>query len=135
MLRALSRGTGRRTSEVRSANLLALRNQYRQLTQAVRFGDLSEARVLFDQIRQTQMQCPPFSPDAEEAFDALGEAICSGSLADTADALRLFRMVLEGAREAHPTTPLRSGIAPAMGPALDDELPETATLQDFSIAD
>ena len=84
--------------------------------------------------------------DARLAFEALGDAIESGSLADAADGIRLFRLVLEGTRRVQAASPkevpddeqpvqtLRSGVVPAFASTVSDELPETATILDIDVA-
>jgi hypothetical protein len=118
------------------------------MTQAIRFGDLSEAKAAFDGIRAEQGGTQELSLDARFAFDALGEAIESGSLLDAADGLRLFRLVLECKRQnrsrgrteplvhddSQPAETLRSGVVPAFFEAVGDELPETATLPSIDVA-
>lgn len=147
MLRAFSGATSRRANSSGSTKWQILRNQYRRMTQAIRFGDLSEAESAFEAIRFEQSDGGVLSSDAQLAFEALGEAIDSGSLADATDGLRLLRLVLESSRESpsqrpsgvtspsdeYPSPTLRSGFIPGHGSPSYDELPETATIQNISI--
>jgi len=143
MMRALLRGKRRAVESGSRARWQILQAQYRRLTQAIRVGDLSEAMDAYDRIRFEQAEQPTLSANARLAFEGLGEAIESGSLADAADGLRLFRLVLEGTSESRrqipgpdderPLKTLRSGVVPALGATFGDELPETATLTDIDV--
>lgn len=149
MLRAFTGGPRRGISPSTSTKWQILRNQYRQLAQAIRFGDLSAAKVSYDLIRFEQSDADVLSSDAELAFDALGDAIESGSLADAADGLRLLRLVLESSRDSYsrrdwaaqpaqedrPAETLRSGFIPGHGADSHDELPETATIPNINLRD
>lgn len=145
MMRSMLRGKARLPKGGSGSGWQVLHTQYRRMTQAIRFGDLTEAKDAHDRIRLEQAEHPELSAEARLAFDALGEAIESGSLADAADGLRLFRLVLEGTSQArstsqpsgssseHPTETPRSGVIPAYGSSVGSELPETATIQDIDV--
>jgi hypothetical protein len=146
MMRALLHGRTRLPKGGSSSRCQILRAHYRRMTQAIRFGDLSEAKDAYDRIRLEQAEDQQLSVDARLAFDALGDAIESGSLADAADGIRLFRLVLEGTRRVQAASPkevpddeqpvqtLRSGVVPAFVSTVSDELPETATILDIDVA-
>ncbi len=147
MLRAFLGGSRSRARGLSASEWQVLRSQYRRMVQAIRFGDLSEAGLAFENIRIEQSKRHVLSLDAQLAFEALGEAIESGSLADATDGLRLFRLVLEASRRTHrdghdaspyadedrPLETLRSGIVPAMTSSVEEELPETATVFDANM--
>ncbi len=147
-MRALLRGKTRLPVGGSRSGWQMLHTQYRRMTQAIRFGDLSEANDAYRRIRVEQAELQELSTDARLAFDALGEAIESGSLGDAADGLRLFRLVLEDTSQGNfrtvpprplpdderPVETLRSGVVPAFVLPFGSELPETATIVDIDIA-
>jgi hypothetical protein len=146
MLRAFS-GHCEHKAGLSETRLLTLKTEYRRMVEAIRCGDLTEAAAAFRCIRLEQNGDRTLTSDAQLAFDALGDAIESGSLADATDGLRLLRLVLETSRsngrrfaseaadsiEERPAETLRSGVVPAFTAAATDELPETATLQDIDL--
>jgi hypothetical protein len=147
-MRALLRGKTRMPVGGSRSRWQILRAQYRRMTQAIRFGDLSEANDAYEHIRVEQAELEELSTDARLAFDALGDALQSGSLADATDGLRLFRLVLEGTSHGNfrtapprprpdddrPAETLRSGVVPAFVSTVGSELPETATIIDIDVA-
>ncbi|HEY5955499.1 MAG TPA: hypothetical protein VIV60_03050 [Polyangiaceae bacterium] len=148
MLRAFSGAADRFTPSVSGVRWQILREQYRRMTQAIRYGDLSEAKAAYDHIRFEQSGGRVLNQDAQIAFDALGDAIESGSLADSSDGLRLLRLVLECTRQQYnhrqsepmsrgddePAETLRSGFVLAQSSGEPDELPETATITDIEFS-
>jgi hypothetical protein len=147
MLRAFS-GNCEHKAGASKTKLQTLKKEYRRMVEAIRFGDLTEAGAAFERIRLEQDGDQALSLDARLAFEALGDAIESGSLGNATDGLRLLRLVLETSRENHrrpqsesaraaedrPVQTLRSGVVPAFAAAATDELPETATLPDIDLA-
>lgn len=148
MLRAFSGVADRFSTSVSSVQWQILREQYRRLTQAIRYGDLSEAKDAYEHIRFEQIGGRVLNRDAQIAFEALGDAIDSGSLADASDGLRLLRLVLECSRQSYsqqsvgpaeqtedePAQTLRSGFV-TRASCEQDELPETATIPQIELGE
>jgi hypothetical protein len=161
MLRAFSGGNHRNSLGLCAESLDALRSQFRLLNEAIRFGDLSEAEVAFGRIQQLNDEHQVLHSDVQLAFDALGTAIASGSLSDSADGLRLLRLGLQASREngsrsdsdlesPHDDSPpetrrsagtsgfasatLRAAGTSGLVSSIGEELPETATIFEIDVA-
>jgi ribosomal protein S20 len=77
-----------------------IRNDFRQLTQAIQSGDLSGAQSAFQAIQQSGVTPPANSPFAND-LAAIGQALQSGDISSAQKALASLQLDAQQAQQAH----------------------------------